>query len=252
MEASSRLALACHACHAAAPQPAPANPSLPCPSPLPYPVQALHTLAGDGRTIVFCIHQPRSSIYAMFDQLLLISEGRLCYFGPAAAAAAHFAAAGHPCPPGHSVADFLLDVTSTDFRSPEAEAASRERVRALADLCAAQGGAATKVRAGTASSIPSRHACKVLRRQGCCLVADAPAPLPIPTAMQEAGPDAQLIVAARAAEQPTAGSSVAEEDELPKFANNPLREFQLLLGRVSAALWPAMRVTHWVPPLRIC
>lgn len=116
-----------------------------CPSCQTALPQALHTLAGDGRTVVFCIHQPRSSIYDMFDQLLLISEGRLCYAGPAAAAAAHFTAAGHPCPPSHSVADFLLDITSVDFRSPEAEVASRARVKALADLCAVQGGAAAQV-----------------------------------------------------------------------------------------------------------
>ncbi len=116
------------------------------PTHTPSSLQALHTLAGDGRTVVFCIHQPRSSIYDMFDQLLLLSEGRLCYAGPAAAAATHFAAAGHPCPPSHSVADFLLDITSVDFRSLEAEAASRARVKGLADLCAAQGAAADEVR----------------------------------------------------------------------------------------------------------
>lgn len=108
--------------------------------------QALHTLAGDGRTVVFSIHQPRSTIYDMFGDLLLLSEGRLCYAGPAAAAAAYFAAAGHSCPPGHGVADFLLDITSVDFRSPEAEAASRARVGGLADLCALHGTAADKVR----------------------------------------------------------------------------------------------------------
>lgn len=95
--------------------------------------------------MVFSIHQPRSTIYDMFGDLLLLSEGRLCYAGPAAAAAAYFAAAGHSCPAGHSVADFLLDITSVDFRSPEAEAASRARVGGLADLCALHGTAADKV-----------------------------------------------------------------------------------------------------------
>ncbi|PRW60157.1 DNA topoisomerase 3-beta isoform X1 [Chlorella sorokiniana] len=158
-------------------------------------MEALHTLAGDGRTVVFCIHQPRSSIYDMFDQLLLISEGCLCYAGPAAAAAAHFAAAGHLCPPGHSVADFLLDIASVDFRSPEAEAASRARVKGLADVCAAQGAAA---------------------------------------AGKDADPEAQAqqIVAVHAVERtPTSSREVADEAELPKFANNPAREFQLLLSR---------------------
>jgi ABC-type multidrug transport system ATPase subunit len=34
------------------------------------------TLALSGRTVCASIHQPRSSIFALFDQLYLISEGR--------------------------------------------------------------------------------------------------------------------------------------------------------------------------------
>ena len=216
----------------------PHSPLLPTPpssaTPLVPPTQALHTLAEDGRTVVFCIHQPRSSIFDMFDQLLLISEGRLCYRGPADSAAAHFAAAGHPCPPGHSVADFLLDVTSVDFRSPEAEASSRQRVRDLADLCAAQGGAAGQVRSFAWQPSIQGHS-RVLHLRRCLVAGAATLPTALP-AMQEPGPGAQLVAAAPTDEQPAEASSCAEEDELPKFANNPLREFQLLLGRVGAAL----------------
>lgn len=44
---------------------------------------------------------------------------------------------------------------------------------------------------------------------------------------------ARQIAAVHAAQQAPAGGSEAEdEEELPKFANNPAREFQLLLGRV--------------------
>jgi ABC-type multidrug transport system ATPase subunit len=44
------------------------------------------------------IHQPRSSIFSMFDELLLISEGRLIYYGPAADAVSYFESASYPCP----------------------------------------------------------------------------------------------------------------------------------------------------------
>ncbi|RKP08517.1 hypothetical protein THASP1DRAFT_5145, partial [Thamnocephalis sphaerospora] len=75
-------------------------------------VECLRTLARDyRRTVVFTIHQPRSDIYAMFDRLILLAEGWLVYSGGAHEARNHFAHAGHPCPLGYNVADFIVDVT---------------------------------------------------------------------------------------------------------------------------------------------
>lgn len=37
-----------------------------------------------GRTIIFSIHQPRFSVYKLFDQLVLLSLGEVVYQGPAA------------------------------------------------------------------------------------------------------------------------------------------------------------------------
>ena len=42
--------------------------------------------AADKTQVLSTIHQPRSSIFAMFDLLLLIAEGKLLYYGPAAMA----------------------------------------------------------------------------------------------------------------------------------------------------------------------
>jgi ABC-type multidrug transport system ATPase subunit len=50
-----------------------------------------------GRTIVASVHQPRSSIYALIDQLVLLSGGRLMYSGDGGTAcSAHFAGLGEP------------------------------------------------------------------------------------------------------------------------------------------------------------
>lgn len=46
-------------------------------------VATLKDLASSGHTVVCSIHQPRSSIFGMFDDLLLLSEGRCVYNGPA-------------------------------------------------------------------------------------------------------------------------------------------------------------------------
>ncbi|GFH07733.1 ABC transporter domain-containing protein, partial [Haematococcus lacustris] len=43
----------------------------------------LHQLAAAGHTVVASIHQPRSSIWSMFDDLVLLHEGQLVYAGPA-------------------------------------------------------------------------------------------------------------------------------------------------------------------------
>ena len=46
-------------------------------------VQCLKNLAARGKTIVCTIHQPASETFAMFDDLLLMSEGRVTFLGKA-------------------------------------------------------------------------------------------------------------------------------------------------------------------------
>ena len=73
-------------------------------------MSAMKELAGAGRTVVAVIHQPRSSIYTMLDHLVLLSEGRTVYVGPAQEAHAWFARQGFVCPAGAAPADYFLDV----------------------------------------------------------------------------------------------------------------------------------------------
>ncbi|KAJ1968395.1 (ABC) transporter [Dispira parvispora] len=63
------------------------------------------------RTIIFTIHQPRSNIFALFDQLVLLAEGYMVYSGKAAACQTFFESVGHPCPLGFNIADFIVDLT---------------------------------------------------------------------------------------------------------------------------------------------
>ena len=48
-----------------------------------------------GRTIVFSIHQPRYSIYRLFDSLMLLSSGEVVYHGPTSDALTHFKSIGN-------------------------------------------------------------------------------------------------------------------------------------------------------------
>lgn len=94
-------------------------------------MESLWTLSAGGRTIITTIHQPRSSIFKMFDILLLLSEGNTMYYGPAKDAVHFFSDAQFKCPVNFNPADFFLDVVSMDFRSKEAEDSSRKRIQLL-------------------------------------------------------------------------------------------------------------------------
>ncbi|KAF9086504.1 hypothetical protein BGX23_008831 [Mortierella sp. AD031] len=71
---------------------------------------AIKELARKGRTVILTVHQPRSDIYELFDDLLLLSKGKVVYFGKAQTAATYFEALGHEVPVGWNVADFFLDL----------------------------------------------------------------------------------------------------------------------------------------------
>jgi ABC-type branched-subunit amino acid transport system ATPase component len=57
-------------------------------------VATLKDLASSGHTVVCSIHQPRSSIFGMFDDLMLLSEGHCVYFGPAEGVLGYFEQVG--------------------------------------------------------------------------------------------------------------------------------------------------------------
>jgi ABC-type multidrug transport system ATPase subunit len=75
-------------------------------------VECLVTLAKTyNRTVLFTIHQPRSNIVALFDQLILLAKGRTVYSGPFNTCQAYFDSIGYTCPPGFNIADYLVDLT---------------------------------------------------------------------------------------------------------------------------------------------
>ena len=89
-------------------------------------MQCLKKLSGENRIIMSVIHQPRSSIYALFDKLLLLSEGMVIYFGSAYQAIDHFNRIGYFCPLHFNPSDFFLDLLSLDTRSEEREQETRQ------------------------------------------------------------------------------------------------------------------------------
>ncbi|CAI6001320.1 unnamed protein product, partial [Closterium sp. NIES-64] len=72
-------------------------------------MSALSDLSKSGRTVISTIHQPRSSIFALFENLLLLSEGRM-HFNPA---------------------DYFMDMISVDRRDEQRETDSTARIAEL-------------------------------------------------------------------------------------------------------------------------
>lgn len=46
-----------------------------------FVIQTLRNIALDGRTVISSIHQPSSEVFALFDDLFLLSGGQTAYFG---------------------------------------------------------------------------------------------------------------------------------------------------------------------------
>uniref|UniRef100_A0A670YYR9 ABC-type xenobiotic transporter n=1 Tax=Pseudonaja textilis TaxID=8673 RepID=A0A670YYR9_PSETE len=74
----------------------------------------LKRMSLQGKTIIFSIHQPRYSIFKLFDSLTLLAAGRLLYHGPADNALPYFKSLGFVCEPYNNPADFFLDIINGD------------------------------------------------------------------------------------------------------------------------------------------
>ncbi|KFP79132.1 ATP-binding cassette sub-family G member 2, partial [Apaloderma vittatum] len=77
----------------------------------------LKKLSRRGRTIIFSIHQPRYSIFKLFDSLTLLALGKVLYHGPAKQALEYFSSIGYECEPFNNPADFFLDIINGDSTS---------------------------------------------------------------------------------------------------------------------------------------
>ncbi len=81
-------------------------------------ISALRALASGpehGTTIIMTVHQPSSFIFESFDNVLLMSHGRVLYHGTPADSVAWCETHGDPVPRNHNPADHLLQIAFTDL-----------------------------------------------------------------------------------------------------------------------------------------
>ncbi|CAN0170684.1 unnamed protein product, partial [Ectocarpus sp. 12 AP-2014] len=81
----------------------------------------LRRLASDtGMIIISSVHQPSSRVFNSFDQVILLTMGQTAYFGPAVDSLDHFARLGHEPKGLVNPADYLLEITNSDFSDTNA------------------------------------------------------------------------------------------------------------------------------------
>ncbi|XP_011149501.1 protein white [Harpegnathos saltator] len=71
-------------------------------------VSILKALAARGKTIIATLHQPSSELFALFDKILLMAEGRVAFMGTSSQACSFFKTLGAACPSNYNPADYFV------------------------------------------------------------------------------------------------------------------------------------------------
>ena len=93
-------------------------------------VSVLKALAARGKTIVATLHQPSSELFALFDKILLMAEGRVAFMGTASEACAFFESLGAACPSNYNPADYFIQLLAV---VPGQEASCRHAINTVCD-----------------------------------------------------------------------------------------------------------------------
>ena len=78
------------------------------------PVVTSSATAAVQRTIICTIHQPSYRIFRGFDEVILLSQGRIAYSGPPMHLVAHLESAGLACPEFENPSDHSMRILQDD------------------------------------------------------------------------------------------------------------------------------------------
>eukprot|EP01100_Stratorugosa_tubuloviscum_P001014 TRINITY_DN1227_c0_g1_i1.p1 TRINITY_DN1227_c0_g1~~TRINITY_DN1227_c0_g1_i1.p1 ORF type:complete len:632 (+),score=321.26 TRINITY_DN1227_c0_g1_i1:706-2601(+) len=87
----------------------------------------LQRVAQSGRTVITTLHQPSSAMFDKFDQMLILSDGRIAYMGSPNQMVSHFSSLGYVCPENYNAADFALELVDEDPTKETKEEAIQTR-----------------------------------------------------------------------------------------------------------------------------
>ena len=90
--------------------------------------------ASEGKTVISTIHQPSSDIFYLFDKLMLMSDGRVVYSGPARESVKFIAKAGFVCPALSNPADYFMEILHVE-NSNELTRTELDTIDKLEGMC---------------------------------------------------------------------------------------------------------------------
>jgi ABC-type glutathione transport system ATPase component len=95
-------------------------------------IQNLRDLADEGKTVIAVIHQPSQHVFSKFDDLLLVAEGKLMYYGELNHVRDYMTELGYPAPADMGTAEHVLDCISREPIEDETMEEAVQRVNKLA------------------------------------------------------------------------------------------------------------------------
>ncbi|XP_060833391.1 ATP-binding cassette subfamily G member 4 isoform X3 [Rhopalosiphum padi] len=89
-------------------------------------ISLLRLLAHQGRTIICTIHQPSASLFQMFDQVYILSQGTCLYQGSTGNVIPYLSKLELPCPIYHNPADFVIELACGDHGNDKIQKMAKE------------------------------------------------------------------------------------------------------------------------------
>jgi ATP-binding cassette subfamily G (WHITE) protein 1 len=101
-------------------------------------VDTLRKLADSGKTVIAVVHQPSQHVFASFDDLLLVSEGKQMYFGEVAEVRKYMETHASEAPSEMGTAEHILDCISKAELIGETKDDANERMEKIAAVARAE------------------------------------------------------------------------------------------------------------------
>jgi ABC-type multidrug transport system ATPase subunit len=118
--------------------------------------------------VIASIHQPSTKTFDLFDQVTLLSQGRVCFCGPRVSMPNYFSELDLEIPPLMNPAEHLLDLVNIDFTSRRHSSHPHNSHSRLARITTAWSRSPLSQRLSTSiaeiSHRPARHGMHLLRR----------------------------------------------------------------------------------------